>query len=64
MTTCTTPVNETMIKTYVVFIERKAGVYEKLSEANAEVHRYPGACYNFTKVTILEKRPIKHLIVI
>lgn len=45
MTICTTPVNEAMVKTYVVFIGRKAGVYEKWSDANAEVHRYPGACY-------------------
>ncbi|XP_075504061.1 uncharacterized protein LOC142541411 isoform X2 [Primulina tabacum] len=32
-------------KTYVVFAGRKIGVYDRWPEANAQVNRFPGACY-------------------
>ncbi|XP_073036473.1 uncharacterized protein [Primulina eburnea] len=34
-----------MPKTYVVFVGRKAGVYDRWPDANAQVYRFPGACY-------------------
>lgn len=34
-----------MTKTYVVFVGRKPGIYDKWSDAHAQVYRFPGSCY-------------------